>query len=124
MLEELFFPIEDVREDKVESLPILLRWEFGLLLGGLSAIVFYQMLTGRINMQGLLWEKNGATNYTWGRVQLLFFTFIFALIYVCKVMQHPDQLPKIPQEILTLLAGSNLVYLGQKTYNLLFRALP
>lgn len=103
----------------------LLAWEMRLFLGGLAAIVFYQMLTGRINLQGLLWEKNGAAEYSWGRVQLLFFTVIFAFIYIGKVMQMQDlnQLPEIRPEMLALLGGSNLVYLGQKMYNLL-RGLP
>jgi hypothetical protein len=102
----------------------LLRWEMGLFLGGLAAIVFYQMLTGRINLQGMLWEKNGATDYSWGRVQLLFFTIIFAFIYIGKVLQDPTRFPEIPQALLVLLGGSNLGYLGQKTYNLIFRGLP
>lgn len=103
----------------METLQTLLQWEFGFLLGGLAAIVFYQMLTGGINTDGLFLEKNGAGDYSWGRVQLLFFTFIFAFIYIGKVMQDPTHLPDIRPEFLALLGGSNLAYLGQKTYHLL-----
>jgi len=38
-------------------------------------------------------------------------------------MQDFNQLPEIRPEVLALLGGSNLVYLGQKMYNLL-RGLP
>lgn len=101
----------------------LLRWEIGLFLGGLAAIVFYQMLTGRINTKGLLHEKNGKGKLSWGRVQLLLFTAIFAFVYLFQVLDHPMQFPEIPQEWLLLLGGSNLAYLGEKTYNLMVRGM-
>ena len=101
----------------------LLRWEMGLFLGGLAAIVFYQMLTGRINTTGLLQEKTGKDELSWGRVQLLLFTFIFAFFYLFQVLDHPMQFPEIPQEWLLLLGGSNLAYLGEKTYNLIVRGM-
>jgi NADH:ubiquinone oxidoreductase subunit H len=101
----------------------MLRWEIGLFLGGLAAIIFYQMLTGRINTSGLLQEKTGKGELSWVRVQSLFFTFIFAVIYITQVVDHPTQLPKVPQEMVALLGGSNLAYLGGKAYNLLFRDL-
>jgi hypothetical protein len=107
--------------DKVAT---LLQWELSLLLVGLGVIVFYQMLTGRINTRGLLWEKDGAANYSWGRVQLLFFTLIFALMYVGKVIQSSNGFPDVPQELLVLLGGSNSAYLGQKAFNLLRGVLP
>ena len=102
----------------------LLQWEFKLILGGFAAIVFYQLLTGRINTGGLLREKDGTANFSWGRVQLLFFTLVFALRYLGKVMQNPTGLPDIPQDILVLLGSSNAFYLGQKAFNLLRRGLP
>ncbi len=102
----------------------LLQWEFTLLLGGLAAIVFYQILTGGINTQGLLWEKDGKGNYSAGRVQLLFFTLIFALMYIGKVMQHPTRFPDIPQDFLVILGASNTAYLGQKAFKLLRQVLP
>ena len=106
----------------------LIAWEMMLFLGGLAAIVFYQILTGRINLQGLLWEKNGAAEYSWGRVQSLFFTLTIAFIYIGKVMRmEPGGFPEIPPEWLkimpVLLGGSNLGYLSPKIYNLIFKVL-
>ena len=101
-----------------------LKWEMTLLLAGFALIIFCQILSGRINTNGLLEEKNGKGELSWGRVQLLLFTFIFAFIYLFQVLDHPTQFPEIPQEWLLLLGGSNLVYLGEKTYNLTFRGMP
>ena len=99
----------------------MLRWEIGLFLGGLAAVIFYQMLTGRINTSGLLQEKTGTGELSWFRVQSLFLTFILAFIYVGKVADQPTRLPEMSQEMVALLSGSNLAYLGGKAYNLLFR---
>jgi hypothetical protein len=96
-----------------------LRWELSLFLVGLAVIVFYQLLTGRINTKGLLCEKDGTGNFSAGRVQLLFFTLIFGLMYLGKVIQDPAGFPDIPEEMLVLLGGSNAAYLGQKAFDLL-----
>ena len=98
-----------------------LRWELGLLMGGFAVAVFYKMLTGRINMKGLLWEKNGGSDFSSGRVQSLVVTLGFAFTYFALVANNPDptKLPEFPQAMLLVLGGSNLAYLGQKAYNLL-----
>jgi hypothetical protein len=101
-----------------------LKWEMTLFMGVFALIIFYQILSGEINTSGLLEEKDGKGELSWGRVQLLLFTFIFAFIYLFQVIDHPSQFPDIPQEWLVLLGGSNLAYLGEKTYNLAFRGLP
>ena len=103
------------------TLVTVLNWEFGLLMGALAFVVLFQMLTGRINLQGLLWEKDGTTDFSPGRVQFLIFTLIFAFAYVGKVMHDPLKLPEISQEMLWILGGSNVTYLGLKGYNLLVR---
>jgi hypothetical protein len=115
---------DDAGEDELETVATLLVWETSLLLGGFALIIFYQILSGRINTSGLLQEKNGKGELSWGRVQLLLFTFVFAFIYLFQVLDHPLQFPEVPQEWLLLLGGSNLLYLGEKTYNLTFRGLP
>lgn len=105
----------------MDELVTFLKWDIFLLLGGFALIVFYRMLTGSINLQGLLWEKNGESAYSSGRIQSLVVTLAFAVIYLGLVAKNPDptKLPEVPQEMLLVLGGSNLVYLGQKAYNLL-----
>jgi hypothetical protein len=110
--------------ETLTKLATLLQWELGLFLGGLAAVVFYQMLAGKINTKGLLQEKNGEGKLSWGRVQLLLFTFTVAYVYLFQVLDHPTQFPEIPQEWLLLLGGSNLAYLGEKAFNLVIRGMP
>ncbi len=108
-------------EEVMDEMVTLLKWDIFLLLGGFALIVFYRILTGGINLQGLLWEKNGESAYSSGRTQSLVVTLAFAVIYLGLVAKNPDptKLPEVPQEMLLVLGGSNLVYLGQKAYNLL-----
>ena len=108
----------------MDILVTFLQWEIGLFLGALALIIFCQILSGRINTRGLLQEKNGQGGLSGGRLQLLLITIIFALTYLFQIMNHPTRFPEIPQEWLLLLGGSNVVYLGEKTYNLIFRSLP
>jgi hypothetical protein len=105
------------------TLVTFLQWEIGLLFGGLAFTIFCQILGGRINTRGLLQEKNGKGELSAGRLQLFLFTIIFALTYLFQVMEHPTQFPEIPRDWLLILGGSNVVYLGDKTYNLVFRSL-
>jgi NADH:ubiquinone oxidoreductase subunit H len=107
------------KKEVMDAMVTFLKWEIGLLWAAFALVIFYQMLTGRINLTGLLREKKGAADFSPGRVQLLFFTFIFALAYIANVMKNPCKLPDLPQEMVWVLGGSNLTYLGLKAYNLL-----
>jgi hypothetical protein len=92
-----------------------LRLEIGFLLGGLLLVVIYQMLTGKINLNGLLTEGR-TREISPARVQLLVLTLAGALFYIYKATTTPGGLPEIPQELLLFLGGSHIVYLGGKTY--------
>ena len=100
----------------------LIRFELWLLLGGLVIVVAYKMLTGGINMRGLLDDKvSGALSPE--RVQLLVFTVLGAGYYLLlAIEQAPNgRLPDIPGEALLLAGGSQLVYLGGKAWSHVFR---
>lgn len=102
----------------METLVIFLRFEMWLLLGSLIAIVAYQILTGRINTNKMLFDK-WTNDFSSGRVQLLTFTLFGVLYYVAQVVHDPTKLPDVPNELLLLLGGSNVLYLAGKASPLL-----
>jgi len=97
----------------VESLSIFVRYEIWLLILGLIFVVGYQLLTGRINTKKLLHNKT-TDRPSPGRVQLLMLTLVGALYYLLRTADDPQKLPEIPNELLLILGGSNLVYLTGK----------
>jgi hypothetical protein len=104
----------------LETLATFLHVELLLLISGLALVTGYQMLTGRINIKGMLFEKGGTHRYSPARVQMLLFILTAASIYLSQVMSDPKKLPELPRELLMILGGSNLIYLGVKSYCLSF----
>ena len=106
----------------MEQLISIIRFEVWLILGGLALIVGYQMLTGKINTEGLLWDKK-TDGFSPARVQLLIFTLFGAGYYLLLTIEngHPTEFPEVPQELLALVGGGNLIYLGAKARSMLFR---
>ncbi|HHT9111150.1 MAG TPA: hypothetical protein ACFYDZ_08350, partial [Candidatus Brocadiaceae bacterium] len=98
----------------------LVRYEVWFFLLGLMSAVTYKILIGKIKIKRLLVEKNGSSNYSQVRVQLLFFTLIAAFYYLSQVFGNPKEFPKVSEKLLLLMGGSNMVYLGGKSYSLLF----
>ena len=104
----------------METLVKFAQFEIWFLLGGLALVVAYKMLTGKINTTGLLKDKEtGAISP--GRVQLLLFTLMGAGSYLgmtaTLAAEDPPMLPDVPDELLLVVTGSNLVYLGGKSYS-------
>ena len=102
----------------------------GLLLGGLVVLVLYRMLTGAINMHNLLYgrTRDGTIYLSPERVQLLIFTLWVALLYLLDTFEtrflNPTPgtahtLPEVNTQTLTLLGGSQTVYLLGKAYSML-----
>ena len=96
------------------------RYEIGFFLAALTAVVAFQMLTGRINTRGLLSEKgeNGVVAVSPARVQLLLFTLAIAF-YVLSQIAYSHQFPIIDVKWLAILGGSHSIYLGGKGLSLL-----
>jgi len=94
----------------------------------LASIVAYRLLTGEIDMRGLLFEKTvgkaGAVvgTYSPARLQLLMLTVAAAAHYFSLVVMNlhagQAQFPDLPQKWLLILGGSHSIYLGGKTYSL------
>ena len=106
----------------MEQLILIIRFELWLILGLFTFVVAYEMLTGAINMRGLLDDKvSGALSP--GRVQLLISTVMGAGYYLLLAIEQAPggRLPDIPEEALLLVGGSQLLYLGGKARAHLFR---
>lgn|SRR5574337_1358194 len=99
----------------------IVRYEVWFFLFGLMSAVVYKILIGKIKIKGLLVEKNGSNNFSQIRVQLLIFTLIAAFHYLSQVLGNPKEFPNVSEKWLLLMGGSNMVYLGGKSYSLLFR---
>jgi len=84
-----------------------------LFTGTLFVVVFYQLLTGRINTAGMLRDKtNGQISP--GRIQKLFFSLTIGLYYLVLTYKNPQQFPDVPTEMLIVLGGSSSLYLAGK----------
>ena len=113
------------------SVTTILKIEVLLFLGALALIVFYQLLTGRINMRRLLFAKGRAagslstmqkaSGFSPSRIQLLVVTIGVAVYLLAEVVRDPSQFPEIPSGLLLLMAGSQSIYLARKFNNLLLR---
>jgi len=105
----------------MNALSTALRYEIWFLLLGLAAVIFYQLLTGKINTKRLLNETTGNRGFSPGRLQLLIFTIGGALYYLMLAFDRegPAKLPELPTEFLLAMGASNLFYLGGKLYSVL-----
>ena len=92
------------------------HFEAYVLLGGLALVVVFKLLTGRINMVGIVSDKV-TREPSPGRVQMLFFTVAGAGYYLMLAIEQSSSgsLPDVPTELLLLVGGSQLFYLGAKT---------
>ncbi len=118
------------------SVTTILRYEVLLFLGALALIVFYQLLTGKINMRRLLFARRAAADPSTSqqtspstqrrtnglspsRIQLLVITIGVAIYLLAEVVRDRSQFPEIPTGLLLLMAGSEAIYLARKANNLL-----
>ncbi len=106
----------------MQQLVPIVRLEFTLILGGLALVVGYKLLTGAINMRGLLDDKKTHA-LSPERVQLLVFTVMGAGYYLSLAIERAPsgELPDVPGAALLLVGGSQAVYLGGKARAHLFR---
>ena len=113
------------------SVTTVLKIEVLLFLGALALIVFYQLLTGKINTRRLLFAKGRETvgpstrrrtsGLSPSRIQLLVISIGVAIFLLAEAIRDPSQFPEIPTGLLLLMAGSETIYLTRKANNLMLR---
>jgi hypothetical protein len=108
----------------MQSLVSFARTEVGVVLVALALVVGYQLLTGKINMNGLLLEKTGTGvgGYSPARLQLMLITLVAAFYFISEVANSihngTPQFPDVSQKWLLMLGGSHSIYLGGKVNSL------
>ena len=91
-----------------------IRDEIYLIIGAFAAVVAYQLLTGRINADGLLGDGRGAAIAA-SKVQMLVATGGAVIAYVQQVAGADlakDGLPEPTTTVLAVFGGSQLLHLG------------
>ena len=92
-----------------------MRLQLTVFLWVLAFSIAFQLLTGLINMKGLLRDKvDGLISP--GRAQLLLLTIAGAGFYLMDVLSQGGQgeFPPLPKELLYLVGGGNVIYLSGK----------
>ena len=109
----------------MSAIPAWLTLEIWVLLVALAIIISYRMLTGSINTRGMLHDKGGGSGFSPARLQLLISTIAFAFYYIAQVVSNTQtgDFPPVPNEMLLLLGGSHMFYLGTKGFALLLQNL-
>jgi hypothetical protein len=100
----------------------LIKWEVLVFVGGLGVIVALRLLTGDINIRGLLTgsKSDGTKYFSPERVQLLVAIIALGFQYLVLVSRTPSgQMPGIPTGAMQLFGLSNAIYLGGKSWMML-----
>ena len=113
----------------MDSPTVFLRSSTLIFLAALALIIFYQLLTGKINMRRLLFAKGrsvaGPSTRRWtsglssSRIQLLVVTIGVSIYLLAKVVRDPGEFIEIPTGLLLLMTGSGTIYLARKANNLM-----
>lgn len=96
----------------------ILRLELLGFLYVLVAVIAYQMLTRRINVSGLLQQKDGGGGASPERIQLLLATMAAGANYLVEVGKSTNgNLPDISNTWLYLMGGSSSIYVLRKAWS-------
>jgi hypothetical protein len=110
---------------EIPFLSTLVYWEGLILIGGLTAVVLWKLMTGEIALDKLFDgdirnSRGGYDSYSsLGRVQAFWVTIYTAFYYVTQVVHNPTEFPTIPTWLVATLAGSHGLYLGGKAQAML-----
>lgn len=90
----------------------VVRYELAIFAVGVVVIVLYRLLTGAINLEGLLDDK-ATQSFSAERFQLLFISLGGAACYIIACYQAQAFVP-VPGDLQALLGGSNALYVVRK----------
>jgi hypothetical protein len=92
-------------------------------LAGLVMAVAFCIVGRRISLQGLLTEPLTGKSATVSRPQMLLVTLSGAVTFVASAVANigtTNQFPEIPTSLLAVVGGSQVVYLGARTFAAVF----
>lgn len=96
----------------------IMHFEAVAFLFALAAVVGFRLLTGQINLQGLLRRKDLSGQTSPERIQLLLATLAAASRYLTLVAQAPPgTLPDMDPNWIYLMGGSSGIYVLHKGWN-------
>jgi hypothetical protein len=96
----------------------VLNFELMGFLYGLAAIVLYQMLTGQINVTGLISRKDGSNQTSPERIQLLLATLAASATYLGEVAKNTSAtMPDIGHSWIYVMGGSSTIYALRKAWS-------
>jgi hypothetical protein len=101
---------------------LILHFELLGFLCALAGVVLFQIVTRRINLEGVITHKGGSDQVSPERIQLLLATIAASATYLNQVATTTTgKLPEIGPEWLYLMGGSSGIYVAGKawvTYNI------
>lgn len=90
-----------------------------VIVGGFALAVGYKLVTGAISTRGLLSGDDGHPSPN--SVQLLMMTVAGAAWYLGEATRTPlGRFPEVPTELLVLVGGSSLTYVGTRAHQWFF----
>jgi hypothetical protein len=89
----------------------ILKWFLLAWLGAVTALVTYRILTGRIALTGLL--TMDGSRFSPERLQMLLVSLGALAVYAGGTLEA-GKMTDIPDWIVAILTGSNVLYLGGK----------
>ena len=96
----------------------ILHFEALAFVYGLAVIVAVKVLTGQINLSGLIRRKDGSGQTSPERLQLLLATIAAGARYLTQVAQAPNGImPDIDNSWLYLMGGSSGIYVLHKAWS-------
>ena len=101
----------------VMTLSRILHFEVLAFLYALGATVLFQILTRRINLAGVLGQKDGDGQVSPGRIQLLLATLAASASYLTQVSNATNgTMPDVGANWLYLFGGSSGIYVLEKAW--------
>jgi hypothetical protein len=110
-----------------EILIQVIRFELYGFIGALAAVIVYRLLSGSIQVDGLLTHRPEMQASTDGvyvnNLQLLMVTIAGAGYYLMEAMRMApeNRLPDVPPLLLLVVAASQMAYSGAPLADLIFR---
>jgi len=90
------------------------KWELVVLVTSIGLVSLWRLLKDG-SFAGLLRAENRTLSP--GRIQMLMVTVLIALQYLLSTIHDPTHLPDISPNLVAVLGGSQLVYLGGKAWD-------